>query len=865
MKPIEIVLEKLTGVEKNGKGWRACCPAHPDRTPSLSVSEADDGKVLLKCFAGCSARQVVGAIGLPMSALFPERPESERKGKKKRYPVLPPGPHLCRVFSVRMEGSPSGGYSVAIQLVAIAGTEKGVRVFDHFRLWVSEDLSRLKGFLGAVGIQARGDLSIEPEQIVGRILMASTTQIEAATGEEGTRKHKVTFGGYAPPPDGVVTIYPYRDESGELLFEVLRLVPKEFRQRRPNAKGGWIWDLDDTRRVIYRLPELRAASRSLTVYLVEGEKDVATIEALGSLATTSPQGAQGWGKLDKACLEVLRGQRVVVIPDADQAGVEYLKAAAVDLAGVAESLAAMDVRTLPLPQGTVLTSIKDISDWRAAWLAADQEPTIPTGSAITVEAYLATVAPTLPGGKVVPPKSDRPRVTNYHEEEIETPDGPRKAKVSLPITAIVQDILYVCGGWPKRIGRELFFDNAGQIEILPGDPEFVAFVASRSDLVWAGGVDAKGICFSTKPEVRAAVVHGCEQVEDVSEFPLQPEPSGVYITTRFPKSERTDGSCLGEFIERFRPATEADQALLSALALTPFWGGPPGERPLIVITGPEGQGIQETGKSTLVDLVGLLAGGTFRVRLGRGDFAEEVAKQILGDAAIRHRVVLFDNLSGLTESSELADLITAPVIHGRPAYGRQRARTNRLTWTATSVSPEFDEDLSSRCVVIHLLAPEGGADPEFRAAGAAFIEENHARLVSDALSILGGEKRFITERYSRFPAWDREVLGCHEAANEALRVRSERVEACDSRREDLAILGAYLKEKHPFTAEDLAPSKLAEAWNESTGRKSSSAWICRRLRMAIRGGKLGEWLRPRWEGRHGSPWTFDPSKLARME
>jgi len=865
LRPIEIVLEKLTGAEKNGKGWRALCPAHPDRTPSLHVTEAVDGKVLVKCFAGCSARQIVNAIGLPMSALFPERPESETKGKKKRYPVLPPGPHLCRVFSSRIEGGPESGYSINLQLIAVAGAQKGVRVFDHFKISSSEDLSRLKGFLGAVGIQAREDVNLEPEQIAGRLLVVSTTTVDVVAGEDGEKKHRVNFGGYSIPPEGMITTYPYRDEAGELLFEVLRLVPKEFRQRRPNGRGGWTWDLEGTRRVLYRLPELRAASRAMTVFLVEGEKDVATVEDLGCLATTAPQGASGWGKLDKTCLEVLRGQRVVVVPDADQAGVEYLAAAAKDLAGVADSVGVLDVRALPLPEGTV-AAVKDVSDWRAAWITAGVDPPslpeVAARIALTPEGYLATVAPTLPGGKGPASMPARPQITNYREEEIETPEGVKKAKLAIPITAIVQDVLCICGGWPKRIGRELFFDNAGAIEILPGDPEFLAFVLARAELVWAGGVDAEGVCLTTKPEVRAGVVHSCEQVDDVSEFPLFPEPAGIYITSRFTKSERTDGSCLTDFLKRFRPATEADEALIWALALTPFWGGPPGERPLIVITGPEGQGVQETGKSTLADLVGLVAGGAFRVRLGRGDFGEDVAKQILGDAAIRYRVMLFDNLSGLTESAELADLITAPVIHGRPAYGRQRARANRLTWTATSVSPEFDEDLSSRCVVIHLLAPANGADPEFRAVGAAFVMENHARLISDALSILGGEKRFISERYSRFPLWDREVLGCHEAANEALKVRGERVRACDSRSEDVAILGSHLKAKHPIGTTELTPSALAEAWNESTGRKTSSSWVCRRIRMAIRAGKIGPWLQAKWaSGTKGSPWIFDPHEL----
>lgn len=78
--PIEILrnaLKDSTGQElvESGSGWMACCPAHKDRNPSLSVSEGNDGRVLLNCFAGCSTESVLAALGLTASDLFPENPE----------------------------------------------------------------------------------------------------------------------------------------------------------------------------------------------------------------------------------------------------------------------------------------------------------------------------------------------------------------------------------------------------------------------------------------------------------------------------------------------------------------------------------------------------------------------------------------------------------------------------------------------------------------------------------------------------------------------------------------------------------------------------------------------------------------------
>lgn len=69
--PVQTLLGRLEGVRKSGKGWVARCPAHADRTASLSLAEGDDGRVLLHCFAGCGAADVVHAVGLTLVDLFP--------------------------------------------------------------------------------------------------------------------------------------------------------------------------------------------------------------------------------------------------------------------------------------------------------------------------------------------------------------------------------------------------------------------------------------------------------------------------------------------------------------------------------------------------------------------------------------------------------------------------------------------------------------------------------------------------------------------------------------------------------------------------------------------------------------------------
>jgi hypothetical protein len=82
--PIDLILPLLTKVRKRQPGqWSACCPAHEDRGPSLTVRENPDGAVLVHCFAGCSADAVVAALGMDMAALFPPRAKSGREPKRQ--------------------------------------------------------------------------------------------------------------------------------------------------------------------------------------------------------------------------------------------------------------------------------------------------------------------------------------------------------------------------------------------------------------------------------------------------------------------------------------------------------------------------------------------------------------------------------------------------------------------------------------------------------------------------------------------------------------------------------------------------------------------------------------------------------------
>jgi putative DNA primase/helicase len=152
----------------------------------------------------------------------------------------------------------------------------------------------------------------------------------------------------------IVATYDYVDAEGELLYQVVRKEPKDFRQRRPDGKGGWTWSLGQTTRVLYHLPAVLAAVQAhRTVFVAEGEKDVHTLEQQGVVATTHAGGA---GKWQDAFSRTLAGTHVVLLPDNDEPGRQHMRA-------VARSVIAAGAKTVRIVELPDLPPKGDVSDW----------------------------------------------------------------------------------------------------------------------------------------------------------------------------------------------------------------------------------------------------------------------------------------------------------------------------------------------------------------------------------------------------------------------------------------------------------------------------------------------------------------------
>ncbi len=152
-----------------------------------------------------------------------------------------------------------------------------------------------------------------------------------------------------PATKEIVAVYDYTDTEGNLLYQVVRYEPKDFRQRRPDGKGGWIWDIKGVEPVLYNLPEV---VKSNYVFIVEGEKDVENLRRLGIKATCNPMGA---GKWRDSYSEYFKDKRVYIIPDNDKPGRDHALQVARKLKGIASVVKVIELQGLP-EKG-------DISDW----------------------------------------------------------------------------------------------------------------------------------------------------------------------------------------------------------------------------------------------------------------------------------------------------------------------------------------------------------------------------------------------------------------------------------------------------------------------------------------------------------------------
>jgi len=187
----------------------------------------------------------------------------------------------------------------------------------------------------------------------------------------------------------IVETYDYQNAAGDLVFQVCRLKPKSFRQRRPDGIGGWVWNMNGVEPVLYHLPEVSTAA---LIYLVEGEKDADNLTALGLTATCNVGGAGKWrANYNKA----LQGKAVVILPDNDDPGRSHAQTVARNLHGVAASVKVVELPGLLekgdvsdwLDAGGTLDQLRSLMQAAPEWDPAKEQATRPSASGTAQEFY----------------------------------------------------------------------------------------------------------------------------------------------------------------------------------------------------------------------------------------------------------------------------------------------------------------------------------------------------------------------------------------------------------------------------------------------------------------------------------------------
>lgn len=543
---------------------------------------------------------------------------------------------------------------------------------------------------------------------------------------------------FSPDPHSIIRIaatYDYRDTKGQLLYQVVRFASKKkkFAQRRPDGKNSWIWNLKRTPRVLYRLPELLAASPDEWAFVVEGEKDADRLASLGLVATTCPQGAGKWNKLSDD--SALHGRRIAIIADKDEAGRKHAADVAMRL-----SNRAREIRIIELPgQG------KDASDW------------FDTGGTVDELIRLAESA------RSVSHVNARPTILIDTEEY---------RVVTETIAALTADPdLYQRGSVLVRVIRDcqptdsiIRSDGCMTIQAVPPAnlrermTRFATFIklnskneeVSAHPAVWlVGAVDAR------------AGWDGIRRLKGVSDAPIlrsdgsiwqQPgydERTGVLYDpapgTMFPpvndkpSKDEIDVALesLLEIVCDFPFESDEHKAAWLAALFTPLarfaFIGP---SPLFLIDA----NVRAAGKSLLAQTIGYVALGREMPVSSYVHDTDELRKKITAIAIAGDRLILWDNLTGVFANDALDRALTSTRWKDR-ILGRSEEVELPLipTWFATGNNVQVASDTMRR--IIHIRLDCLDEHPEERTKFKhpnllAWIAANRGRLLIAALTIL---------------------------------------------------------------------------------------------------------------------------------
>lgn len=547
----------------------------------------------------------------------------------------------------------------------------------------------------------------------------------------------------------IVATYDYRDAAGKLSYQVVRFRPKKFRQRRPDGKGGWKWGRGKTKALPYRLPELRVRLESGgTLYVVEGEKDVAHAEQVGLCATCNAGGAGKWEERFPALL--LEGKRdidVIVVSDDDDPGWKHAQEVARSFQGKIGVASVQVIRRLP--------GGKDLTDW----LQAGGNPE-----------RLPELAENLP-----PP---RPEIaTNSHLDT-----AAEQARKALLDAQCNEPVVFTRGGVCVTV-------HAGRV-----NPMSKATMRGRlAEVATWWKVQKKGPVPDHPPQAVAAWLIDdpdprLPELNAIMRAPIvrddgkaqgsgYDERSGVLVETELEAElldiQEAKRLLLEDVLGDFPFATASDRsAAISALLGPHIRHLYDGVSPLHLIEAPT----PGSGKGLLADASSILATGREApaIPLSRETKGDELRKAITSALLDARPILLLDNLPSQVDSGALAAAITSTHWSDRVLGVSRTANVPvRCLWLATGNNVNLSLELARRTVRCRLLPEherpwERSSDAFRHYPLRDWLKANRARLVGAIHALI---RRWIklgrpegSSTLGSFEGWSRVIGGIMQCA-----------------------------------------------------------------------------------------------------
>lgn len=576
----------------------------------------------------------------------------------------------------------------------------------------------------------------------------------------------------------IAATYDYADFEGNLLYQVIRFEPKDFRQRRPDpvSQGGWIWNLKGVKRVLYRLTEVAiAVAEGRPIFIAEGEKDVENLRNQALTATTNAGGAGKWSREYSRCL---RGAHVVILPDHDQPGEDHALCVAHNLEGIAASIKIIHLPGLPAKG--------DVSDWLAAGGTRDQLLALAEAAPLWAPAEETSPSSTFSAQ----PIDDRPTIEiTVEEHEV----NEAAAKALARDSSIFQRggilVRVVTDGSPAAEGIRRPY--APRIEALPPAILRERMAATARWISIAEGKDGPVEKSARPPTWSTAALHaraswpGVRYLEAIVDYPIL-RPDGTILDTpgfdpatglllrtqgllatvpEEPTIDDARAACqaLFEAVVDFPFEREHHRAAWLAALLTPLarfaFKGP---APLFLVDA----NVRGAGKGLLLDCISHIATGErFTIATYTND-ENELRKRITALALGGDRLVLFDNLNGRFGNGVLDAALTATAWKDRVlGVNRMAEAPLFMTWFATGNNVLIADDTARRTCHIRLESAEerpeerrGFRHPDLY----AWLQANRPRLLGGALTILraycvAGRPGLGLTPWGSFNAWSRLV------------------------------------------------------------------------------------------------------------